>query len=75
METEQNKTELRSGKVRNIIGQIPPFWVRTGTVVIILILIALGYTAWKVPYPFTVEGRRNRREDRSFWIPGEYRKI
>jgi hypothetical protein len=37
METEQNKTELRSGKVRNIIGQIPPFWVRTGTVVIILI--------------------------------------
>lgn len=55
METEQNKIELRSGKVRNIIGQIPPFWVRTGTAVIILILIALGYTAWKVPYPFTVE--------------------
>nr|WP_308572168.1 hypothetical protein [uncultured Prevotella sp.] len=55
METEQNKIELRSGKVRNIIGQIPPFWVRTGTVVIILILIALGYAAWKVPYPFTVE--------------------
>jgi hypothetical protein len=55
METEQNKIELRSGKVRNIIGQIPPFWVRTGTAVIILILIALGYAAWKVPYPFTVE--------------------
>jgi hypothetical protein len=55
METERNNIELRSGKVRNIIGQIPPFWVRTGTVVIILILIALGYTAWKVPYPFTVE--------------------
>ncbi len=55
METEQNKIELRSEKVRNIIGQIPPFWVRTGTVVIILILVALGYVAWKVPYPFTVE--------------------
>jgi hypothetical protein len=55
METERNNIELRSEKVRNIIGQIPPFWVRTGTVVIILILIALGYAAWKVPYPFTVE--------------------
>ncbi|MCH4182349.1 MAG: hypothetical protein LKF48_04165 [Prevotella sp.] len=35
MEKGRNNIELRSGKVRNIIGQIPPFWVRTGTIVII----------------------------------------
>jgi hypothetical protein len=73
--TEQNKIELRSGKVRNIIGQIPPFWVRTGTAVIILIHYCLRLYSLEGSVSVYRGGRRNRGEDRPFWIQGEYRKI
>ena len=34
--------ELRSEKVRHIIGQVPPALVRTGTMVITLVIIVLA---------------------------------
>ena len=40
------KYELRSEKVRNIIGGVPPRLVRAGTVVIITICVALALAAW-----------------------------
>lgn len=38
---EKNKIELRSEKVRNIMGEMPPFLVRWGNTVLILVFILL----------------------------------
>jgi hypothetical protein len=40
-ETNKDKIELRSEKVRNIIGQMPPFLIRWGNTIILIILIML----------------------------------
>ena len=45
--------ELRSEKVRHIIGKVPPFLVRTGTVVVTLIVIALTVAFYTIRYPIT----------------------
>jgi hypothetical protein len=46
--------ELRSEKVRNIVGQIPPVLLRRGITIISLILLSLFIGAYFVPYPETV---------------------
>lgn len=38
---DQKNVELRSEKVRNIIGQVPPFLIRWGNTVLAIIFIAL----------------------------------
>lgn len=46
----QNKIELRSEKVRNIVGQMPPFLIRWGNTILLIIFLALlaaGYLYWK----------------------------
>lgn len=46
----QDKIELRSEKVRNIIGQMPPFLIRWGNTILLVIFLALlvvGYWFWK----------------------------
>lgn len=46
----QNKIELRSEKVRNIVGQMPPFLIRWGNTILLIIFLALlaaGYIYWK----------------------------
>ncbi len=49
---ENNKNiELRSEKVRNVIGDIPPFVVRAGSGVIALILVGLFLLIVLIPYP------------------------
>lgn len=45
---EKDNIELRSEKVRNIIGGVPPRLVRAGTVVIITICVALALAAWLI---------------------------
>lgn len=43
---EQDRIELRSEKVRNIIGQMPPFLIRWGNTILLIIfilLLAAGY--------------------------------
>ena len=47
--------ELRSEKVRHIIGKVPPLLVRTGTVVVTLIVIALAIAFYTIRYPITIE--------------------
>lgn len=47
-----DRIELRSEKVRNIIGTIPPALVRWGIAIIIIILIILMLVAFLVPYPY-----------------------
>ncbi len=48
---ENSNIELRSEKVRNLLGEIPPTLVRWGTVIIIAIFLALLLVVCFVPYP------------------------
>lgn len=52
METN-DKIELRSEKVRELIGDIPPILVQWGIVIIILIFIALILAIIFIPYPYS----------------------
>lgn len=56
METKKNYSsapiELRSEKIRNIIGTIPPTLVRWGITIIIIILVILMLVVFIVPYPY-----------------------
>lgn len=54
-EKEFDKIELRSEKVRNIIGKVPPRLVSLGTVVITIIILALAVVFYKLPYPISIE--------------------
>lgn len=50
---EQSRIELRSEKVRNLIGQMPPFLIRWGNVILIVIVILLflvGYCLYYSKY-------------------------
>jgi hypothetical protein len=46
--------ELRSEKVRNIVGQMPPALLRRGITIISLALVLLFVSAYFIPYPETV---------------------
>lgn len=48
---ENTEIELRSEKVRRLLGEIPPSLVRWGTVIIVAIFLALLLTVCFVPYP------------------------
>lgn len=56
METKKNyrpdRIELRSEKVRNIIGTIPPALVCWGIAIITIILVILMLVLLLVPYPY-----------------------
>ena len=47
------KIEIRSEKVRKLIGEIPPALVRWGTAIIALIFIALLVSVCFLPYPYS----------------------
>lgn len=54
---EIDNIELRSEKVRHIIGQVPPALVRTGTMVVTLVVIALAVAFYTICYPITIEAQ------------------
>lgn len=43
---DQDKIELRSEKVRNLIGQVPPFLIRWGNSILIVIFVILLIVYW-----------------------------
>lgn len=53
--SETNNIELRSEKVRQIIGKVPPVLVRTGTFIITIIVIALAVAFYTIRYSITIE--------------------
>ena len=71
---EFDNIELRSDKVRNIIGMVPPWLVRTGTAVISLVVVALAFVAYSVHYPITVEaqGEIKGKDSLEFLVPYKY---
>ena len=52
---ESDKIELRSEKVRNIIGKIPPLIIRSGISVIFFIVIGLLTGTYFFKYDYTIE--------------------
>ena len=54
-EKESDNIELRSEKVRNVIGKVPPRLVSLGTVIITIIVLALAVAFYKIPYPISIE--------------------
>jgi len=51
-ENKRNKDiELRSEKVRNIVGKIPPFLLRMGMLIISAVIVLLLGLAYFIPYP------------------------
>ena len=52
---ELDNIELRSEKVRNVIGKVPPRLVSLGTVIITIIVLALAVAFYKIPYPISIE--------------------
>ena len=54
-ERESENIELRSEKVRNVIGKVPPRLVSLGTVIITIIVLALAVAFYKIPYPISIE--------------------
>lgn len=56
METDKNThdmIELRSEKVRQLIGEIPPSLVRWGIAIIAIIFMALIAAICLLPYPYS----------------------
>ena len=45
-ESDQNRIELRSEKVRNMIGQMPSFLIRWGNTILVVIFVLLALIAW-----------------------------
>jgi len=52
-----NKIELRSEKVRHIIGEIPSRIVRYGITVITIVILGLLIGTYFIPYPETISAK------------------
>ena len=47
-ESDQDRIELRSEKVRNMIGEMPSFLIRWGNKILVIIFVLLALIAWLV---------------------------
>lgn len=56
METTDN-IELRSERVRKIIGKVPPRLIRTGITIVTLFIAVIVWVTFTVRFPFTIECR------------------
>ena len=45
-ESDQNRIELRSEKVSNMIGEMPSFLIRWGNTILVVIFVLLALIAW-----------------------------
>ena len=45
-ESDQNRIELRSEKVRNMIGEMLSFLIRWGNTILVVIFVLLALIAW-----------------------------
>ena len=45
-ESDQDRIELRSEKVRNMIGEMPSFLIRWGNTILVVIIVLLALIAW-----------------------------
>ncbi len=71
---ESDNIELRSEKVRNVIGKVPPRLVSLGTVIITIIVLALAVASYKTPYPISIEANGEVINQRTIqvFVPYKY---
>ena len=50
---KEPQIELRSEKVKKLLGEIPPALVRWGTIIIIVIFVSLLLVVCFMPYPYS----------------------
>ena len=62
------ETELRSEKVRNLLGEIPPSLVRWGTVIIVAIFLVLLLVVCFMPYPHSLGESIDKRMIKEVFI-------
>ena len=69
-----SKIELRSEKVRHIIGEIPSGIVRYGITIITIVILVLLVGAYFIPYPETISARieMTDRQQGTVDIPYKY---
>ena len=69
-----DKMELRSEKIRHIIGEIPSRIVRYGITIITIVLLVLLVGAYFIPYPETISARieMTNRQQGTVDIPYKY---
>lgn len=69
-----SKIELRSEKVRHIIGEIPSGIVRYGITIITIVLLVLLVGAYFIPYPETISAKIEMADRRqgTVAIPYQY---
>lgn len=53
MRFKEDNIELRSEKVRKLLGEIPPTLIRWGTVVMVAIFLVLLLVLCFMPYPYS----------------------
>ncbi|MBM6993634.1 MAG: HlyD family secretion protein [Prevotella sp.] len=70
-----NKIELRSEKVRHIIGEIPSGLVRYGITIITIVIIGLLVGAYFIPYPETISARIEMADEHQGTIAVPYRYV
>ena len=70
-----DKIELRSEKVRHIIGEIPSRIVRYGITVITIVVLILLVGAYFIPYPETVGARIEMADARQGTITVPYQYV
>ena len=60
--------------MRHIIGQVPPALVRTGTMIITLVVIALAVASYTIRYPITIEaqGKVTSNDTVELLVPYKY---
>ncbi len=56
MEKQEKSYELRSEKMRSIVGQIPPALVRYGTIILFAVLLIILGIAYFMPYKQVYSG-------------------
>lgn len=66
--------ELRSEKVRILIGEIPPLLIRIGTLIITLIAVMLFLAFYLIPYPTVIEthGIVNAQKNLTVYVPYKF---
>lgn len=69
-----NKIELRSEKVRYIIGEIPSRIVRYGITIITFVILGLLIGAYFIPYPETISAniQMTNASQGTIYIPYKY---
>ncbi len=69
-----NKIELRSEKVRHIIGEIPSRIVRYGITIITFVILGLLICAYFIPYPETISAniQMTNASQGTIYIPYKY---